>query len=96
MRIYISGPITNNPDFKKDFEEAERRLKEKGFEPVNPAKTEIEDGTWKDYMKADIKQLVDCDGIYMLSGWSKSRGARLERSIAIELDMQVTYALLED
>ena len=47
-------------------------------------------------MRKAIAQLVECDAIYMLSGWGKSRGALLELEIAKGLDMPVFYADTED
>lgn len=38
MRVYISGPISNEPDYKAKFAKAEAELKEQGFEVINPAK----------------------------------------------------------
>lgn len=36
MRIYISGGITNVPDYKAKFHKAEMDLKAKGYEVINP------------------------------------------------------------
>jgi hypothetical protein len=64
-KIYISGKITNNANYKADFEAAEFALKIAGFQPVNPAEEQLTDGaTW-------------CDAIYMLNGWRESVGARV-------------------
>ena len=43
---------------------------------------EKENPTWFDYMKVDIKALLECDYVYMLPGWKKSNGARIEKFIA--------------
>lgn len=40
MKIYIAGSITNNPDYKEQFEKAERELINKGYEVVNPTKND--------------------------------------------------------
>ena len=37
----------------------------------------------------DIKVMVDCDVIVLLPGWGRSRGALLERQIAIALGLRV-------
>lgn len=39
MKIYISGAITNNPNYKEDFERAEDYLQREypGAEIINPA-----------------------------------------------------------
>lgn len=37
IKIYISGKVTNNPNFRKKFAEAERYLKDElNVEPINP------------------------------------------------------------
>lgn len=43
-KIYISGKITNNANYKADFEAAELALKIAGFQPVNPAEEKLPDG----------------------------------------------------
>ena len=40
-KIYISGKITDNPNYKADFEAAELALKIAGFQPVNPAEEHL-------------------------------------------------------
>ena len=34
MTIYIAGAISKNPNYKADFENAEKALKEKGFDKI--------------------------------------------------------------
>ena len=89
-KIYISGKITNNANYKADFEAAEFELKIAGFQPVNPAKEHLPDGaTWADYMRHDIKLLCDCDAIYMLKGWRESAGAKIEYKLARDLGIEI-------
>lgn len=93
-KIYISGKITDNPNYKADFEAAESALKIAGFQPVNPAEEHLPDGaTWADYMRHDIKLLCDCDAIYMLNGWRESAGARIENELAQDLGMEIIYEI---
>jgi hypothetical protein len=99
MKIYISGKITGldyNEAFAM-FEAAEDVLKRLGHVPVNPMKkvSEQEGKSWAEYMKEDIPILLECDGIYLLPNWRESRGARLERNIARELDMTAMYAIFD-
>lgn len=42
-------------------------------------------------MKEDICRLTLCDSIFMLKGWWRSKGARLERHIAKVLGMKIIY-----
>lgn len=65
-------------------------LRAAGIEAVNPAEINAETGgKWEDYMREDIKALCDCDGIALLPGWERSRGAHLEVHIAHRLGLQI-------
>jgi nucleoside 2-deoxyribosyltransferase len=89
MKVYISGPISGIDGLnKKAFEEAKAYLLAIGHEPTSPhdiclGKDQSE--SWVAFMREDIKALMDCDAIYMLAGWSHSRGAAIEYSIAERL-----------
>lgn len=93
-KIYISGQITGL-DYDEAFalfENVEPLLKDNGFEVVNPMKIKHNhDLSWINYMKTDIKALMDCNTIYMLSNWTKSTGADIERRIALDLGYKVIY-----
>lgn len=89
MKVYISGEITNNSNYKKDFAIAEKSLKEQGYKVFNPARKQYKSWTWEDYMRRDIKQLMECDAILLLDNWQKSKGARLEAIIARELKLKI-------
>lgn len=87
--IYISGPMSGLPDLNfPAFNAAAAELRADGYTVLNPAEKQEEgkpDMTWEDYMRIDIRMMMDCNAIYMLPGWTKSRGARLEQLIAVEL-----------
>lgn len=88
-RIYISGPITGMVDLNRQaFGAAAQALREAGFEPVNPHENGVErSAPWSDHMRADIKMLMDCEGVALLPGWEHSKGARIEQGIAANLGM---------
>ncbi len=90
-RVYISGPMTGLPEFNfPAFHTAAKALRAAGIEAVNPAEINAETGgKWEDYMREDIKALCDCDGIALLPGWERSRGAHLEVHIAHRLGLQI-------
>lgn len=96
MKVYISGKITgydiNEAELK--FNETEEFLTLKGFTPVNPFKISKNhpSKTWEEYMIDDIRELFNCEAIYLHPDWGQSRGARIEYQIAKELNLKVMFA----
>lgn len=92
-RIYIAGPMTGLPDFNfPAFNLAEAALQAAGWTPVNPASHGIVEGAdWHDYLRWDIAMLATCEAIFLLPGWSQSKGVELELHIAKKLGMQILY-----
>lgn len=46
---------------------------------------------WCQYMKEDIAALLKCTGVYMLTNWVHSEGARIEHAIAKEMGLVINY-----
>ena len=94
IKTYISGPVTGKPDFNRPaFEAAEKWLWLNGYEPVNPLNVLPYDPQykWEDYMRADLRAMLDCEGIMILPGWEDSKGAVCEVSVAVDLGMDIMY-----
>jgi hypothetical protein len=93
--IYISGKVTAIPyeEALSHFNAAEDFLRTEGWEPVNPLNIENTDPdqSWASWMVVDIKALLPCEAIYMLTNWPTSCGARIERAIAYEMGKQIIY-----
>lgn len=93
LRVYLSGAMTGMPELNfPAFHAAAARLRAQGWDVVNPAELDAQDDkalTWTQYLRRDIRALVECDAIAMLPGWEKSRGATLEHHIASALGMPV-------
>ena len=87
MKIYIAGAITNNPNYEKQFMEAENRLLEQGHAVINPVKNLGFE--YKEYIDMGLNELMRCDAIYLMEGWEKSSGANLEYNYAITVGLQV-------
>lgn len=94
--IYIAGPMTGLPEFNYPaFREAERRLRALGHRVLNPVDNEALNPTpgvaqpWAWYMRHAIRMLVAADAVATLPGWHRSRGARLEVSLASHLGLNV-------
>ena len=91
-KVYISGAITKDPDYREHFRAAEEKLRGLGMKVFNPAKFDVDpDKTWEDYMRKDIAELTRCRAIYLLKGWKKSRGARIEYKLAQALGYMVIF-----
>lgn len=94
-KVYISGPITGMPGLNRAaFDAAATMLRRiDGHDVVNPHENGLPaDAPWEQHMRADLALLLECDTIYMLNGWERSRGARIEHALACDLGMAVAYA----
>lgn len=94
MRIYISGPITNEPNYRRNFAEAQRILESLGYDDiVNPAELckvlNIEKCSYKDIMEVCKGLLRTCEVLVLLPGHERSHGCGVEEGIAEERDMFV-------
>lgn len=93
-RIYVAGPMTGIPDFNfPAFNSAAAELRGQGLQVVNPAEHGIIEGAkWADYLHYDLGRLATCSAVYLLPGWSNSKGARLEVYVAQALGMRIELA----
>ena len=93
-KIYISGRITglDNAKVFKLFYDASLTLFNANWCVVNPMTLNHDhDKSWLNYMRVDLKALIDCDTIYMLSNWEDSRGAKIEHDLAQSLGLEIIY-----
>jgi hypothetical protein len=105
--IYISGPMKNMTDGNLEaFDEAEKQLKQLGFDVLNPHKIceklnirFFEMGKvpeYEDYLKEDIIQMLSkCDKVLVLPGWRGSKGSKLEIANAIACGLDVVFDISE-
>lgn len=83
-RVYIAGPITGVPGYKKAFRMAAELVEALGFRAVDPAEHgPIEGYTYRDYIDRGLRMLGDCEFICMLPGSDQSPGAQLELHYAV-------------
>ena len=88
MRVYISGQMTEKPDLnRKAFKDAEQHLKSLGYTVINPHNCPVD--SYEVCMKRDILLLLQCDAIYLLDGWSKSKGAKVEYAVACAIGLKI-------
>jgi hypothetical protein len=95
-KLYISGPITGQPFGNRPaFDQLEAVLRRRGYDVCNPhALAHVDVSNWEQCMRLDVVHLLSCDGIVMLPGWERSRGARLELHIAAELGLRVFMSVV--
>ena len=93
-RVYIAGPMTGIAEFNfPAFNKEAVRLRAEGLTVLNPADHGIVEGAeWADYLRHDIAGLATCQRIHLLPGWEKSKGSRLEVTIAQALGMAITLS----
>ena len=93
QRIYLSGPITGIPNYKKDFEIVKLDLESQGYKKIiNPAELDevINNGDYEEYMKICIALIDMSDLVMLIPGWEKSAGANREMGYALGKDIAVT------
>lgn len=86
--------MTGLPQFNfPAFAECARRLRAEGLTIVSPHEKggEGEEGeaAWNKYLREDIVAMMTCHAIVLLPGWTRSKGAKLELSIALGLGFSV-------
>jgi hypothetical protein len=80
--LYLCGRITGDNHYRAKFLDAEDRLYEAGFVPVNPAACVPDKTEWHHAMRQAIGLMLRCDGVALLDDWKKSKGARIEATLA--------------
>lgn len=95
--IYIAGKVTGLPfeQVEQRFAAKERALTAQGFNVINPVSVARELGwtsfPWETIMKGCIILLTSAQEVHLLPCWQESRGAILEREIALKLGIRVVY-----
>lgn len=89
-KIYLSGKISGDPNFKEKFAQKAKELTDQGHLVFNPA-LHPDMFTWEQFMELDLKALANCDSIYLLDDWKDSRGAKIEYDEALRLGKEVLF-----
>lgn len=91
MKLYISGPITGDPDYRQHFAEAESMLRSAGVKNLcNPASLgDVEGWQHEDYMRRDLPLLLGCHWVVLLPGWLDSKGCRIEVRTAVSAGISI-------
>jgi nucleoside 2-deoxyribosyltransferase len=94
-RVYLAGPMRgyNEMNFP-EFNRVARIWREYGHKVFNPAETDGGDLTKPRpyYLRKDLIELAKTEALILLVGWSFSPGARMEVTIAMELELPVYFS----
>lgn len=90
MKIYIAGKITDNPDFRDQFDKAEKTLRAEGHTVMNPAV--LPPGfEHHEYMEVCYAMINVCDAVALLPNWLESKGARMEHTYAMMKSKEIYF-----
>lgn len=101
MRLYVIGPVTGREDLnRKAFEDAKEMLEQAGYDVLIPHDAVPPDYDYARAMRTSIATMLGCDGAAFLPDWDESRGAKLEREVAIAGGLPIhcvgTWQLMAD
>lgn len=93
--VYIAGPITNDPDYERKFNQVEKKLREMGYRPINPiAGNEKRRGwTYKQYIDRGLRLLMTSDAICITDVWVDSKGLDAETAYVDAVGLPKMYAI---
>lgn len=90
MKIFISGKITGDSNYKEKFNKIASKLESQGHIVFNPSILPF-GLTNEEYIKIGFSMLECCDSIFMLKDWKDSRGATLEYQYAKYCDKNIYF-----
>lgn len=90
------------------FFRVDEHLVSLGMTPINPARNTgdtweeafaaslAEPKSWEWYISKDLKHVLQADGIVLLPGWGKSKGACIELVVAVCVGHDVCRVIVDD
>ena len=85
MRIFISGPMKNDPDHEAKFKKIEDILNKLGISPFNPAWLKV-DRAWRrdNLLPIDEAAIEQCDAVIFMENWETAYGCMKEMQYALD------------
>lgn len=98
--MYVSLPITGydlkerrETAISKGHEASLQLMKEKGYTQVDVVTPfdvcKDTDKPYEELIGMDITALMTCDHMVLLQGWKNSRGCRIEKAVAEEMQINI-------
>ena len=81
MKVFLSGSISHDPDYKKHFKEKSDLFKAQGMEVFDPSLLPP-NLPYTTYIKLCLAELVTCDFICYVNDVTTSKGSFIERIVA--------------
>src|SRR6266568_904658 len=98
MKVYVSGGISGVDNYEEIFAQATKKIREVWkHEVISPAERDEEigkDKPWGIYLAEDLAIILtdpDLEGIVMLPGWERSKGACLEKHAAEARGLRIIF-----
>jgi nucleoside 2-deoxyribosyltransferase len=94
FKYYLAGPMSGLPGYNfKAFETHAAFYRGRNMEIVSPHEVDkgSTDKPYHWYLREDLKIMLECDAVIMLTGWEDSRGACMEEGVAHNLDMFIFH-----
>jgi len=92
MKLYLSGAVSNDPDYKKKFAENEAKLEAAGYEVVNPCNLPgVDNGEWIDGLLVCLAAEKEADALALIPDGYDSVGRCIEHEVAYKTGKRVMY-----
>lgn len=101
-KCYIAGCVSDGgrlteTGYREKFAKAQQEVLDLGYQPVDPtALDHNHQRRWQDYMRVALRAMLDCETVYVLPCWLRSKGATIEVQLALRLEKKVIYAKVQD
>ena len=89
--LYLCGAISNNPNYKQDFENARKKLIEADYSVISPVIFCKENWDWNKCMRKCLEIIARSKNlsIALIESEHKSQGRDLELSVAKALGLEI-------
>ena len=88
MKVYLSGSITSDPNYKEHFTAAREYFTNLGYGVVDPTQFTAE--SYEEYLRIDLLELLECNYICYVNDVTTSKGALVEKIVSDAVGIKET------